>query len=284
MTTATLDELKDQQRQSWNRFSEGWKKWDEFVMGWLKPVGDKIIEKTDLKEDYLVMDCATGTGEPGFTASKMVSKGKVIGTDLSERMVQIANENARAKGIKNYEAMVCDTDELPFEDNYFDAVISRFGIMFFADIQRDVKELLRVLKPGKKMAVSVWAHPSSNPWASVPMGVIRSVLTLPPPPEGQPGIFRCAEEGYAAGILKEAGLKNVQEEAVTGTAVFDSPGAFWSYMREIAAPIVTTLEKTEQYQRDLIDKQLDEELNRYVNKDTGDLELPWKAYVVHGTK
>ncbi len=195
MKTETLNDLKDQQRQSWNRFSSGWKKWDDFVMGWLKPVGDKIIEAAELQEDYEVLDCATGTGEPGLTAASIVKKGKVTATDLSERMIQIAEENGRQRGLKNFEAIVCDTDEMPFENKYFDAVISRFGIIFFADIQNGVDELVRVLKPGHNLAASVWAEPGNNPWASVPMGVIRAVLQLPPPPAGQPGIFQCAQEG-----------------------------------------------------------------------------------------
>ncbi|MGI8892483.1 MAG: class I SAM-dependent methyltransferase [Bacteroidia bacterium] len=284
MTTATLDDLKDQQRNSWDRFSPGWKKWDEFVMGWLKPVGDKIIEKAELKEDYHLLDCATGTGEPGLTAASIVKKGKVTATDLSEKMVKIASDNARERRISNYEAKVCDTDDLPFEDDTFDAVISRFGIIFFADLQKDVNELVRVLKPGKKIAVSVWAEPAANPWASVPMGVLRAVLQLPPPPAGQPGIFRCAEEGCTKEIFKEAGLKNVEEITVTGTTIFDTAQDYWNYMKEIAAPIVTALDKAEDYQLKMIDEQLMNELKKYQNKDSGKLELPWKARVVAGTK
>ena len=284
METATFDELKEQQKNSWNRFSAGWKKWDQFVMEWLKPVGDKIIELADLKRDYEVLDCATGTGEPGLTAAAIVREGTVTATDLSDKMVSIANENAQHRGIKNYKATTYDTDHLPFDDNRFDAVISRFGIIFFPDLQADVKELSRVLKPDHKLVASVWAEPNYNPWASVPMAVIRSVLTLPPPPKGQPGIFRCAEKGYTADVFSEAGLKNVKEHEVNGTTSFDTSAAYWEYMKEIAAPIVTALETAETHQKNEIDRQLMQELKKYENKDTGELVLPWKAYVVEGTK
>ena len=284
MEAATLNDLKNQQRQSWNKFSAGWKKWDEFVMAWLKPVGDKILELAELKEDDHVLDCATGTGEPGLTAAQIVKKGKVTATDLSERMIKIAAENSRSRGLSNYEAMVYDTDGLPFDDNTFEAVICRFGIIFFADVQKGVNELVRVLKPERRVTASVWADPSFNPWASVPMSVIRNVLQLPPTPPGQPGIFRCAEKGYAAGIYKEAGLKDIKETEVNGTIVYDSPKWYWEYTLEIAAPIVAALETTERYQRDSIDKQLMVELERFVNKDSGKVEMPWKAYVVAGRK
>ena len=60
MEIATRDDLKEQQRDSWNKFSGGWKKWDSLLMHWLKPVGEKLIEAVELKEDDLVPDCATG--------------------------------------------------------------------------------------------------------------------------------------------------------------------------------------------------------------------------------
>jgi SAM-dependent methyltransferase len=173
---------------------------------------------------------------------------------------------------------------LPFREGTYDAVICRFGIIFFPDIQHGVNELVRVLKPGKKIAASVWAEPAANPWASLPMGVIRAVLQLPAPLPGQPGIFRCADEGYTKSVFEEAGLKDVKEVDVTGTIRFESPESYWEFMKEVAAPVTTALETAEKYQLGMIDQQLMEELKRYENKETGKLEFPWKARIVAGTK
>src|SRR4051812_2026525 len=103
-----LQQIRDQQKQTWNKFSAGWKKWDKFTMDFLSPMGIGIIESLKLNETDLVLDIAAGTGEPGLTIAGIVKKGKVSITDLSEDMLQIAEENAIARGITNYETIACD--------------------------------------------------------------------------------------------------------------------------------------------------------------------------------
>jgi ubiquinone/menaquinone biosynthesis C-methylase UbiE len=81
-----LEQIRDQQRETWDKFSSGWKKWDELVLNWLAPVGQDLIRSAALKDDSNVLDVAAGTGEPGLTAATLVPKGRVTVTDLSDRM------------------------------------------------------------------------------------------------------------------------------------------------------------------------------------------------------
>ena len=60
-----LEQIRDQQRETWDKFSSGWKKWDELVLNWLAPVGQDLIRSAALKDDSNVLDVAAGTGEPG---------------------------------------------------------------------------------------------------------------------------------------------------------------------------------------------------------------------------
>src|SRR4051812_15656482 len=108
-----LTEIREQQKAAWNKFSSGWKKWDDMMMDFLQPKGDEIIRLLNPKEDDIVLDIAAGTGEPGLTIATKLKKGKVIITDLSEDMLEIAAENAAKRGIKNIETVVCDVCELP---------------------------------------------------------------------------------------------------------------------------------------------------------------------------
>src|ERR1700761_7070041 len=93
-------QIREQQKNSWNKFSPGWGKWDTFTMKFLKPMGDVIIEKLRIKPDDEVLDIATGTGEPGLTIATMATRGKVTATDLSDGMLKIAAENALARNLK----------------------------------------------------------------------------------------------------------------------------------------------------------------------------------------
>lgn len=126
-----LEEIREQQKATWNKFSTGWKKWDELTMDFLKPMGDTIIQQLKLRDTDVVLDVAAGTGEPGLTIASKLKNGKVIITDLADDMLVIAREKAASKGIKNVEFRACDVCELPFADNTFDAISCRMGFMFF---------------------------------------------------------------------------------------------------------------------------------------------------------
>ncbi|MFI5237708.1 MAG: class I SAM-dependent methyltransferase, partial [Ignavibacteriales bacterium] len=190
-----LVEIRNQQKESWNKFSPGWKKWDDLTMEFLKPMGDEIIRLIKPKGSDVALDVAAGTGEPGLTIASMLNGGKVIITDLAEDMLAIARENAVRRGIKNIETRACDVSEMPFENETFDAISCRFGFMFFPDMLMATKEMARVLKQGGRIATSVWNVPEKNFWVTATMGTISKNMDLPAPPPGSPGMFRCAKDG-----------------------------------------------------------------------------------------
>src|SRR6478672_11439566 len=124
-----LQEIREQQRASWNKFSPGWKKWDEKTMDFLRMPGEEIIRRLAPSGNDLVLDIASGTGEPGLSIATMLKGGKVILTDLAENMLEIAKENAEKKGISNIEIKACDVSELPFGESTFDKISCRMGFM-----------------------------------------------------------------------------------------------------------------------------------------------------------
>ena len=184
---AELRQIRDQQKDSWNKFSPGWKKWDQFVMDWLKPIGDEMIQSLDLRRTDSVLDVAAGTGEPGLTIAAITKEGKVVINDLAASMLQIAHENAAKKGITNYETVACDVSELPFDNDTFDAVCCRLGFMFFPDMLVAAQEMVRVVKPGGRIVTAVWAMPEKNFWISGLMSIVNRNLNLPPPKAGRAG-------------------------------------------------------------------------------------------------
>src|SRR6185436_16599696 len=213
---AHLEKIREVQKDAWKKSSAGWKKWDGMMMDFLKPVSDEMIRMMQVSVNDNILDVATGTGEPGLTIASMLKHGKVTGTDLSEKMLEVANESAVKKGIKNFETVCCDVSALPFEDETFNAVSSRLGFMFFPDMQLALQEMMRVLKTGGRLVASVWSAPEKNFWVANSMGTMISKLQLNPPGPGTPGIFRCAQPGCMADLFRHAGLKNVQEKEVAG--------------------------------------------------------------------
>jgi ubiquinone/menaquinone biosynthesis C-methylase UbiE len=275
-------DIREQQRATWNKFSPGWKKWDDFTMSFLKPMGDQIIDMLDLEPTDHVLDIATGTGEPGITIAGITNEGKVIGTDLSEGMLKIAAENAQLKGISNYEVMVADACELPFPDNHFDKISCRMGFMFFPDMLTAAKEMKRVLKPGGRMATSVWETPENNVWITTMMGNMKKHIEIPSPPPGAPGMFRCGARGFMTDLLQTAGFYNVKEKVVQGEVEYESPDHYWIMMNEVAAPVVAAMEKADDDTRTNIKYDLFKALSE--KEKDGKLYMKYSSIVISGEK
>lgn len=240
-----LEQIRDQQKESWNRFSPGWKKWDDLMMDFLQPMGDEIISLITPRTDDYILDIASGTGEPALTIASMVNTGKVVATDISEDMLAITRENAKKQGISNLETKVSDVCELPFADNTFDAISCRFGFMFFPDMLLAAKEMARVLKPGGRIATSVWNGPEKNFWVTAIMGTINKNMDLPAPLPSAPGMFRCAKAGFISDLFAKAGLKNITEKEITGKLKAQTADVYWNMMTEVAAPFVAALSKAD---------------------------------------
>jgi ubiquinone/menaquinone biosynthesis C-methylase UbiE len=281
-TTTQLDEVRSKQRESWNKFSGGWKKWDELTMDFLRPVGNAILDSIPFKDNFKVLDIASGTGEPGLTAASMVKNGTVTGTDISEDMVAIAAENAKAKGLNNFNTKVCSADDLPFDDESFDAVICRNGVMFFPDIEATVKEILRVLKPDGYFSAGFFISPENNQWATTTMNVINKFVDMPPPSPDTPGLFRCAKPGMMKNILEKSGFKNIQEKEVVFSLNVPTIEMYWSFQTEVAAPVVYGLSKADEATKQQIREIVFTDVTKY-SSGSG-YSLPAKELVITGQK
>ncbi len=250
-------------------------------MDWLRPVGEKILEAASLQEEDVVLDVATGSGEPGLSAAKRLRKGKVIGIDLSEEMVGIAKEKAGRLGIKNYETRIYDSAVLPFGANYFDAVLSRFGVMFFPDILTGLKEMVRVLKPDKRLVVSVWGPQDER--AKHAQEILTKALQLPQPTPDTPGPFRCSEQGSITSLMNKSGLHGVKEIELTGERTWDSPEQYWEFATEINPAIATAYGKVSEQVRNKVKGEVVGALESAKGK-RGEISFNWVAWINYGTK
>jgi ubiquinone/menaquinone biosynthesis C-methylase UbiE len=277
-----LEKIRDQQKESWNRFSPGWKKWDDLMMDFLKPMGDEMIRLISPKANDYILDIASGTGEPALTIATMVKGGRVMATDLSEDMLKITSENAKNKGIDNVQTRVADVCALPFPDHTFDAISCRFGFMFFPDMLMAAKEMVRVLKPGGRLATAVWNGPENNFWVTAIMGTINKNMDLPAPPPGSPGMFRCAQPGLIRDLFIQAGLKNVSEKEVKGKMNAQTADVYWNMMTEVAAPFVAALSKADEETKKKIKKEVYDLLEqKYPN---GNVIIDSNAQVIYGER
>lgn len=123
----------------------------------------KAIRLISSKEPKLILDIATGTGDFAIASLKL-SPEKVVGVDISDGMLEKGREKMIKKGVDKIISMQnADSENLPFDDDHFDAITVGFGVRNFENLEKGLGEMLRVLKPGGISAVLEFSKPKKFP-------------------------------------------------------------------------------------------------------------------------
>jgi enediyne biosynthesis protein CalE5 len=238
MGKQTTQEIIETQRQDWNRVAGGWEKWDRFFDEQLAFLNYRLVADARIRSGLRVVDLGSGTGYPALLSAQAVGPtGSVIGIDLAADMLAVAERKAKRLGLTNVTFRTGDVTTLPFQAASFDAVTSRFCLMFLPEIPRAVAGIAQVLKPGGWVAAAVWSAPEKNPSISLAMMVIKQFIDFPPPDPSEPGIFRLAKPGDLAGILQQSGLVDIADEEFAGEWCYASAEEYYTSLMEIAAPV-----------------------------------------------
>jgi ubiquinone/menaquinone biosynthesis C-methylase UbiE len=202
----------------WTGSAPFWEKHREFLCQMFAPVTQGLAEAAQIVPRQVVLDLATGPGEPALTLSALVgSEGKIFGIDPIPEMVAAARRAAERLDATNAQFEVAFADHLPFPDNTFDAAISRFGIMFFPSPAGAIREMLRVLKPAGNLALAVWHFADRNPFHYSLSRVIDRHIESPPLAPDAPDAFRFANPGKLLKLLHEAGVADPRERLLQFT-------------------------------------------------------------------
>ena len=250
MTQQTPEQSIEGQRQDWNRVAGGWEKWDRFFDEQMAFLNHRLVADARLRFGMRVLDLGSGTGYPALLGAQTVGPtGSVIGLDLAEQMLAVARRKATALSLANSTFRTGDVTALPYEANSFDAVTSRFCLMFLPEIPKAIAEIARVLKPGGWVAAAVWSAPDNNPYLMIPITVIKQFLDFPPPDPTAPGIFRLAKPSDLAEMLQQVGFTNLSEEEFIADVRFPSGEEYYASLMDIAAPIQNLFAKLSDQQK-----------------------------------
>ena len=176
----------------------------------LNPLGERVIQGLDLKEETKILDIGCGCGATTLEIAKLVNQGEVIGVDISEPMLERATQTASDMALTNISYQVKDVqvDEMP--NKYFDIAFSRFGVMFFEDPFEAFNNINHSLKDDGQLSFVCWQHASLNPWQSLSIQVIKEFLDLPAPAPKSPGPFAFEDKSYINEILTESGFRDIE--------------------------------------------------------------------------
>ena len=176
----------------------------------LNPLGDRVIERLDLKSDAKIIDIGCGCGATTLEIAKKITQGEILGVDISEPMLDKATETAKEMSLSNISFEVKDVQVDVMPQNYFDIAFSRFGVMFFEDPFEAFKNIHTSLREDGLLSFVCWQNASLNPWQSLSIQVIKEFLDLPAPAPKSPGPFAFEDKTYLEEILRESGFKGLE--------------------------------------------------------------------------
>lgn len=265
MSNSQSDQIKQNQRQSWDSVASGWQKWWKVLENGAQPVSDKLIELAKVKPSSKVLDIATGIGEPAITAANRVGNGGyVLATDLSPQMLFIARERAKSLNLDNImEFREGDAETIVLQSSLFDAALCRWGLMFLPNVNSSLSNIYKSLIKGGRFAAAVWSSPDRVPQLSIPINIARLETNAPFPPPGTPGPFSLADETLLYGCFEKAGFRNIQIEKVKVTFQFDTPEDFTKFTQDIAAPVNAMLKDQSKERSEQIWNMITEEISKF---------------------
>jgi ubiquinone/menaquinone biosynthesis C-methylase UbiE len=270
--------------KQWSGAAPFWEKHRETIRQMFAPVTQALVEDGLIGSRHAVLDIATGPGEPALSVAALVGpEGRVIGTDPIPEMVAAARRATDHPGFRNTQFAVAFADNLPFPANTFDAVVSRFGAMFFPSPVAAVREMLRVLKPERKLALAVWHLAETNPFFYTLSRVIERYVDSPPPAPDALDAFRFASPGKLRDVLVEAGAMAPAERLLLFTIQASiSVEDFWTLRYEMSEKLREKVAMLSSERLSEVKRQSLEALRGY-STDRG-MSFPAQVLIVSGTK
>jgi SAM-dependent methyltransferase len=205
------------------------------------------VKNLEPRDGQRVLEVAAGPGDTGFLAAKHLGNGRLVSTDLSPEMVDVARQRGAELGIQNADYQVLDAQAMDLADASFDGVLCRWGLMLMPDPAAALRECRRVLVPGGRLAFAVFTGPEENPFASLPARTLMEQGHLPRPTGAwQPGILALGDRGRLQALLDGTGFASTRIEAVEMAWHFAGTNAYWDFLVELTAlgPLIRSLSDT----------------------------------------
>jgi SAM-dependent methyltransferase len=226
----------------WSSVAPAWREHAAYVDARAAGVTDAMLDRALPQAGERVLELACGPGGAGIAAAARVARGgEVVLSDVVPEMTEIAAGRAAALGLENVSARVLDIEDIDQADGSYDVVLCREGLMFATDPARAAREVHRVLRPGGRVAIAVWAGRERNPWLSLVFDAVSEQIGKTVPPPGVPTPFSLGDEAALEALLAGAGLLDVRITELPTPLHAGSFEEWWARTSALAGPLANVL-------------------------------------------
>ncbi len=213
--------IKQDNQPDWNALAEKF----DLLTPHIAPVGQALLAALDAQPGDLILDVASGTGEPALTLAKQQPRASIIGTDTAAGMVQVAAKKAHELGLNNLQFQAMAAETLSFADNHFDRLSCRFGVMLFDDPEAGLQQMRRVLKPAGRCVLAVW----NTLQGMTSVNWMQQVFKNRIPESEQPAADKIVSMsgGVLEGLLEKVGFSNIETQVNGFEYHFIDFDAYW---------------------------------------------------------
>jgi SAM-dependent methyltransferase len=269
---------------AWDAVATGWERRAALFRDATGELTERLVALLAPRPGEVVLELAAGIGDTGFlAAARLGPDGLLLSTDAAPEMLAAARRRAAELQLDNVEFRQLDAMDVRLPDASVDGVLCRFGIMLLADPARALSEIVRVLRPGGRVALAVWASADENDWMTA---TGRSALELglaERPEPGAPGPFRLADTDELRGLLEAAGLRLEALEDVPVCWRTESLAEWWDAVRDTSPTLEALLADLTPEQAGALREAAEQRLQRHVAQD-GSLAVPGVARAVLAVK
>jgi ubiquinone/menaquinone biosynthesis C-methylase UbiE len=234
-----------EQRRRWDSSATGLEKWRPVLQAGSQIVTDRMIKLAGIKQGDHVLDLATGTGDPAIDVARIVqTKGHVVAVDYSQQRLEIARKRAKEQGVDKIITFdECDIENVELSSSKFDAILSRWGLMFFSNLNYLLERICNALLPDSGVFVAaIWSTPEKVPFMNIPLSVLDR-LGLPPLSTAVDP-FRLSDVSELSKMFFKAGFEVATIEGVSVTFEFESAEKFLDFAYESSSSLKSRIAAT----------------------------------------
>lgn len=272
------DEYRRTALENWQTIASGWERRRAQIEKSTFPVTEWMVRTLDPQPGDTVLELAAGPGDVGFTAAPLLGEeGRLISSDFSSEMLEVARRRAGELGLRNVEHREIDAEDIPLENDSVDGILCRFGLMLMPDREAVVAEMRRVLRPGGRLALAVWSTAQRNPWISIAGRILDELGHAPPPDPDAPGPWVLADHERLRDLLAGAGFSAAHIEEVPILLRYDDVDDYIAVSTETSGMLARTWREVSENEREMIVTRLTEDFAPFAA--AGGYELPGVAVV-----